>query len=421
MRSCPGYLCLLVGFLAGCDNPHPSITGVTPQQAYAGDDVTLTILGDNFVPATILDPDQGRRIATSDGFRIRVGDGTSWADLADIAWLSPGEITGWLSAGPASAFVPGPLDVELRDPRGQSATLPGGFVELGPDLTPPIVTFTSPDPAAAFTPGMLLRGSFHAADAAPGKLTGLRWAYFEGNDVDHSVADGSCWVAPQAAEGDCSFQVQINPQLRGGDVVRIRAYAEDNAASPNTGQSEMAISLLAAPEVVSVTPSDGGTLGGTDVVIRAVGLLPGSTASVDGVLLFPNGGLVVDANTLSGHVPPHAPGAASLLVHTPVGDARGVLTFAYLPPPQIDAISPDVGSAAGGTAVTITGSNFSQDTQIYFGTTLTGAAPLASPFLASPTTIVGTAPAGSGRGTVWAFDANLGYSKLDGGFSWRAP
>jgi hypothetical protein len=416
-----GCLCLQAGLVAACDNPPPSISAVTPSQAYSADEVTLTVVGDNFLPASILDPDRGNRIAVSDGFRIRVSDGALWAELADVAWLSPHQMTGWLASASAKELRPGPLDVQVMDPRDQQATLPAGFWELGPDQTPPVIAFDSPTADAALTPGMLLRGTFYAADVPPGRLSSLAWTYLENDRPPGIPIDSSCFLPPLARESYCSFQAPISPQLKEGDVVTIVATAQDSASPPNLSRNQLSIHLRAAPTLRSIRPARGGTMGGTDILVKGTGFAAGTTASVDDVPLFPDGGIVVDSTTLSGHVPPHAAGEALLRVHTPLGDAAGAVTFVYVSPPQIDGIVPEVGSVAGGTPVTIKGRSFSPQTQIYFGPVLTNALPLAEPSFADETSIVGRAPAGLGRTTVWAFDAELGFTELADGFTWSAP
>jgi hypothetical protein len=413
-----GRLCLCVWLLAGCENPHPSLTAVSPNQAYSGEDVSLAITGDNLLPATILDPDRGQRIATNDGFRIRIGNGSEWWQLTDVAWLSPNRMTAWFAGTMVERFAPGPLDVELVDPRGEQAVLSGGFTLLGLDQSPPVVVFDSPSPDAMFAPGMLLRGRFSAADVPPGKLASLSWTYFEKDQpVDESA--GSCVIPPQSAVAGCSFQVPIRDGLREGDEVKIVVRANDQASPSNQTESQRSFVLRPVPSVSTIWPTSGGTMGGTDVVITGNGFVPGSTATLDGVPLFPDGGLYVDANTLSGHVPPHEQGGAALVVHTPLGDTKGAVVFQYLPAPQILAITPNLAEATGGTSVSITGKNFSQQTRIYFGTTLSSALPLVQPSLKNDTLIAGLAPAGNGPATVWAFDADLGFTVLEHAFTWR--
>jgi hypothetical protein len=95
----------------------------------------------------------------------------------------------------------------------------------------------------------------------------------------------------------------------------------------------------------------------------------------------------------------------------------GTFVFTYLPAPLLETIEPSI--ATGGTTVTLTGKNFTAETQIYFGSALDGAVPLDHPSRPSDDTIVGSAPMGSGQTTVWAFDEALGFTRITNGFTWR--
>jgi hypothetical protein len=418
MRFRWAFLQLLLGLALGCANPQPTLLAVQPPQAYSDGDTRLTLLGHDFVPAAILDPLSGRRIATSDGFAARMGAAGQWVELGNLDWLSTGALAVSLPSATAQYLPAAPLDVEVTDPRAHVATLSAGFLELGPDLTRPRLAFASPSPDAPFAPGMLLRGSFHAAKSPPGTIATAGWTAYE-NGSAHASA--RCFVAPSSAEVDCGFQFTISQTLGEGDGVRVVADATDASASANRAEASLVISLRAKPSILSLSPASGGTAGGTDILILGNGFLAGSRAMVDGDLLFPSGGIIVDEHTISGHTPAHDAGGGMIAVHTPLGDANGSREFIYLPPPLLAAITPESGTAAGGTAVAITGANFGAGTRIYFGPTLDSAAPLAEQFVQGDTSIVGRTPSGSGPTTVWAFDATLGFTKLVGGFTWRTP
>ena len=411
-------LLLSVGLALGCENPQPALTAVEPFQAYSDSDVRLTLVGHDFVPATMLDPLSGRRIATSDGFGARIGKGEKWAQLRSLDWLSTRALAVSLPSASAGGLPTGLLEVEVMDPRGYVATLPDAFHELGPDAAGPSLIFTSPSPDTPFAAGMVLRGSYRASDTPPGTLGELGWTFYE-NGL--ARADARCFVAPGADRADCGFQVTIGETLGEGDMVRIVADATDASVNGNRAEAILSYVLRSRPHLISISPDTGGTAGGTDIVIVGTGFPPGSQATLDGELLFPNGGIVVDEYTMSGHVPAHDAGPAKLMVHTPLGDATGTWVFTYQPPPLITSITPDTGAAAGGTAVAITGTNFSASTRIYFGPTLDSALPLEELFLQSNTSIVGRAPAGNGQTTVWALDGMLGFTKLQGAFTWGTP
>jgi len=411
--ACPLFS---VGLLSACENPRPEITDVVPPQAGYDEDVFLTLLGRDLVPATILDPTSGRRIATSDGFNAWLGRDDRWAKLAGLSWLSSGALAGTLSSKAARLLPTGPLDVQVTDPRGQLATLRGGFIELGVDSTRPTITFLAPSPDTPFAPGMTLRGRFRAFVPANDRLVEASWIAEEN---DEEWARASCYVAPNASDCDCSFQVFISQTLQKDDHVYVRAFATD--ASDERTEATLTVTLHERPVVTGVSPAYGGTAGGTDVVISGTGFLPGSQVSIDGELLFPNGGMVVDEHTISGHTPAHGPGLGAVTVRTPVGDAVGDPKFSYLPPPNITGIAPVDGPESGGTAVTITGTGFTLSTHIYFGQTLADAVPLAESYLQNDTSIIGRSPPGRGQSSVWAFDGSLGFTRLSDAFTWSAP
>jgi hypothetical protein len=376
----------------------------------------MTLWGDNLIPATILDPNQGRRIATSDGFRIRIGgDGKNWWQLSHVAWLSPNRMSAWFAGFMTQGVDPGALDVELVDPRGEKAVLPGGFVKLEADQTKPMVTFESPTQEAMFAPGMFLRGRFNADGVAPGKLSGLDWTYYE-NDRPVAGSDNSCEVLPGSSHASCAFQVRISSALGGGDVVQIVARAYDDAEPANVDEQPLSFVLHALPTIAKLSPEKGGS--GTDIVIRGSGFVPGSQVTFGDKLMFPNGGMFVDASTLSGHVPDHdGVGKVEVVVRSALGTSEPA-EFEYLPVPQITMVIPPSGPA--GTSVTVRGKNLS-NARIYFGDELASAVPFTKLLAQSDTAVVGTAPPGLGSATVWAVDPDLGYDDLPHGYTWSAP
>jgi len=411
-------LTLCASQFLGCENPRPVLTRVEPVLAYSDATIALTLVGDGFIPATALDPRSGRRVAIADGFHARIGKDDVWAELTNLDWVSMGQMTASLPSTSAAGLPSEHLNVELTDPRGQTATLTGAFSELGPDITPPTITFASPAEGTPVGPGSLLNVVIRAWDTQPGTLASLSWRYVEpGTTTDPT----NCPVASLSAETDCIFQISVSKTLSGGETIQIVADATDASAAENHTPATLSFTVRARATVASISPSSGGTAGGTDVVITGSGFLAGSQAILDGVPLFPEGGIRIDDNTLSGHVPAHDAGATAILVSTPLGEAIGRLVFTYLPPPLLETIQPNSGSAAGGTTVTLTGRNFTGDTLIYFGSSLDRAVPLDALSRTSAGTIIGRTPMGSGQTTVWAFDEALGFTGIPNGFTWRTP
>jgi hypothetical protein len=414
MRLCWAYFLLCVGQIGGCANPQPALTHVDPAQADNESDVWLTIEGDRFVPSSTIDPVSGARSSSMDGFHLRLGAGNVWGELENLTWVDIGQIKAELSREVALGLPYGsPLDVELIDPRGQQSTLVAGFTELGPDITSPTIVFTSPSPKTRVIAGMDLSGSIVATD--PHNVNNLSWTYSEDGA---QLVDKTC----DSAVLPCPFEVKVSKTLKPGDVIRIEAYADDGSAKPNHGHEKLEFTLLPIPLITDIVPKRGGTAGGSDVVITGAGLLPGTRASVDGVALFPNGGIVsADGFSLSGHMPAHPPGKASVSLKTYDVPSSDNVLFEYASPPQILSIEPDGGPVQGGTSVRILGQGFSSSTMLFFGSTFQSALPLHDLRLTNDTIEGLTPPGQAGVTTVWAFDDALGFSALPGAFTWGTP
>jgi hypothetical protein len=165
------------------------------------------------------------------------------------------------------------------------------------------------------------------------------------------------------------------------------------------------------PIVTSVSPASGATAGGASVTI-------------DGDYLFdPNplvtfGGVDVTAGTLNGDgsitvtTPAHAAGAVQVVVTTSGGSsASGTgTTYTYVAPtpaPSVTSLSPTSGSTAGGTSVTIKGTNLNGATGVSFGGVT------ATFTVNSATSVTATSPAGA-AGAVQVIVTTPGGSSTSG-------
>src|SRR6185312_9915304 len=101
----------------------------------------------------------------------------------------------------------------------------------------------------------------------------------------------------------------------------------------------------------------------------------------------------LDGPTRITAVAPPGSDRADVVVTTPGGaSATGAADrYRYVPAPAITGISPSSGDTAGGTTVTITGTDLADATGVSFG-----ANPAAGFKVDSPTQITATAPAGTG-------------------------
>jgi hypothetical protein len=212
------------------------------------------------------------------------------------------------------------------------------------------------------------------------------------------LASGACAVPAGAHATSCTFSF-VTPQPAGAiDDLTLVVDAGDAAENPTSVQA--ALRLAPRPVVTSFVPRTGPAGGGTSLAIQGDNFVdgnPGTEILIDGVAIPTT---FTSTTLLQGRTPPHDPGDGMLAVRnggavTPVG------RFSFFAAPIVRVISPAIGSAAGGTPVTIAGNNFRGLTQIVFGEMR---APLACARVISDTRIEGLAPAGSGVVTVIGTD-----------------
>ncbi|CAN7609639.1 IPT/TIG domain-containing protein [Acidovorax delafieldii] len=121
----------------------------------------------------------------------------------------------------------------------------------------------------------------------------------------------------------------------------------------------------AQPTVTSFAPTEGLTMGWTQVVFTGTNLSSTSAVRFDGVdatnLIVDGSGTRVTATT-----PAHARGTVAVELITALGTAAAG-SYTYVPQPNITNLGPGEGSMLGGTEVTITGSGFTGATTVLFG------------------------------------------------------
>ncbi|MFE3548019.1 beta strand repeat-containing protein [Streptomyces kronopolitis] len=141
-----------------------------------------------------------------------------------------------------------------------------------------------------------------------------------------------------------------------------------------------------APVLTAVTPLSGPLAGGNTVtligssLVEATAVRFGSTAATSFT--------VVSDSQITAVVPAGLAGPVQVTVTT-VGGTSNPVTYTYLTPPVITSLSPTQGSTSGGSTVTLTGSNFSQATKVFFGSQPVGFT------LVSDTHLVADVPAGA--------------------------
>jgi hypothetical protein len=407
-------LTFCVALVVGCEGatspPVPVLTAVTPARGYSDRPIRLAIAGQGFWPSYRIDPGTGRRYGDASGFTGYAGAEGNRVALKDFGWLSSTELSATLEAGLPAGTHP----LVLFDPRGGEARLPTGFVSLGPDRTSPTVAFASPAAEAPVAAGMHLGVVLTASDD-PGGLQTLSWQAAGRGEV---IARGDCPIAAGAPTATCSFDVPIPLGWREGDSLELRAQAIDQAPLANVGLAERSLRLAPKPSALSVTPAFGGVTGGTEVVIRGSGFLPGSRVLFGRQPLSPAGGVRLDQQTILGRTPAQPWGSVVVTVETPLGEAAIAAPYEYRLPPSLESIEPASAPPEGGTVLRVNGDNFTAETSIFLGTAFLSAAPLDGQVRLGTREIRGRVPPGQGKATVWAFDPNLGWSVLPNAFSW---
>lgn len=143
------------------------------------------------------------------------------------------------------------------------------------------------------------------------------------------------------------------------------------------------------PTLASVQPATGATLGGTTVT------LTGTNFTTDADVTFGGGAAatvtVVDATTITATTPYGLAGAVDVRVVTGRGAATLADAFTYeTAPPTLSGVAPQSGLEIGGTAMTLTGTNF------FTGATVAvDGTPCTNVTVLSSNVLTATAPAGS--------------------------
>jgi hypothetical protein len=415
--ACALGLASLLAPAAGCESspPDPRISGIEPARAYSDRPLRVLLKGSGLLPAYRIDVATGQRTGDASGFSGQVGTGTDPAvPLRDFTWRDPDELSATLDPGlPAGRYA-----VLVTDPRGARGELPDAFQSLGSDEQGPAIVIERPAAAAPMAPGGRLSGRLLVSDDSQVSRVDWRLA-----GPMAPLATGSCPVAPGPTVVSCDFDLTIPATLAAGDLLELTVTAADASPMVNAGSATRSFTLRAPPAVTAVKPTRGGTAGGSEVVVRGAGFLPGSRVYFGRALLQPDGGIRLDDETITGRTPPHPRGYAVVRAATPLGEARVDTLFEFLPPPAVLSVEPAMATSAGGTLLRVTGENFGTSTRILIGRSLRAATPLSTQSRVSETVIEGVvaprgvAPGGAldARVSVFAVDPSAGWGALPDG------
>ncbi len=171
------------------------------------------------------------------------------------------------------------------------------------------------------------------------------------------------------------------------------------------------------PQIGTITPSSGPVAGGTSVTISGTGFATGATVSFGGTNASAT---VVGSTTINAVAPSHSSGPVNVVVTNPGGQSdteTNGYVYAAAPAPTVGGITPNTGPSAGGTSVTINGTNFVAGATVSIGgTAATGVV------VNNATTITATTPAhAAGTVNVVVQNPDAQTGTLTNGFTFTAP
>ncbi|TQF07954.1 cell surface receptor IPT/TIG domain-containing protein [Kitasatospora acidiphila] len=182
-----------------------------------------------------------------------------------------------------------------------------------------------------------------------------------------------------------SFTVVSATQITATVPAGSPGPAQVTVTAPGGTSSPVLYYYLSAPQLSAVVPDEGPVAGGTTVTITGSNLLEATAVHFGAAA---SSFTVVSATQITATVPAGS-GTVLVTVTTPGGTSNGV-AFTYVAVPVLTSIVPLAGPSSGGTAVTLSGTGLSGTTAVSFGGTP------AAFTVVSDTSVVATAPAGSG-------------------------
>lgn len=198
-----------------------------------------------------------------------------------------------------------------------------------------------------------------------------------------------------------SFSVGSNTQISAvapagtpGSTVNVTVITASGTSAIGASSEFTYDAAAVLPGIASISPNHGPADGGTSVLISGSNF-SGATSVRFGAIASGSFALI-SGSQLTAVAPAGTPGSkVNLTVITASGtsaiSSAGEFTYDAAPAlPEIVFISPSHGSAAGGTSVTISGSNFTGATTVGFGATASGTFAVVS-----SSQIIATAPAGT--------------------------
>ncbi len=296
----------------------PTVSNVSPAGGPPGGGTAVTVTGTGFTGATAVH------------FGANAGTGLVVNSDTSISINSP--------AGTSGATV----DVTVTAPGGTSATTSADHFTYG---TAP--TVSSVAPAAGLPAG--------------GTSVTVTGTGFTGATAVHFGANAGTGLVVNSATS-----ISVNsPAGSAGTTVDVTVTTPTGGTSATTPADHFTYET--APTVTGVSPAAGSTAGGTPVTVTGTNFT--AATAVDFGATAGTSLVVNSATSLTVRSPAASAGAVDVTVTTPVGTSTTgpADQFTYVTPPGVTNVSPSQGPAAGGTAVTVTGTNLTGATAVHFG------------------------------------------------------
>ncbi|MGA9797564.1 MAG: IPT/TIG domain-containing protein [Terriglobales bacterium] len=301
--------------------PTPTVTGIGPSTGPTSGGTSVTITGTNFAA----------------GATVTFGANAA----TNVTVLNSATITASTPAGGVGAVT-----VTVTNSTGRSGSLSSAFTYTSANPAPTVSSISPNTGPIAGETGVTITGT--------GFLSGATVTLGGNSATGVTVVSSTSITATSPAHAAGAVNVVVtNTDAQSGTLTNGYSYTNP------------------APTVTSITPNSGTTAGGTSVTIRGTGFLSGATVSLGGTAA--TSVTVVSATSITAKTPAHAAGAVNVVV-TNTDAQSGTLTNGYTyttanPAPTVTLISPNSGTTAGGTAVTITGTGFLSGATVSLGGT----------------------------------------------------
>lgn len=347
--------------------PAPTATGVSPALGPSAGGTTITITGTGF----------------ASGATVTVGG----VAATSVTFVSATTITAVTPAG-----TPGSALVTVTNADTQAATLSGGF------------TYQFPPP----TTSLIAPATGSSAGGTAVTITGTQFR--AGAAVTFGTSAATNVVVVNATT--------ITATAPARPIGATSVIVANSDAQSATLASAYTYTAATAPTVTSVSPSSGTVAGGTSVTITGTSFVSGATVTFGGTAS--SSVTVSSATSIVATSPARgSTGLVAIAVSNPdtqTGIIANAFTYNPLPAPTVTTIAATSGPAAGGTSVTITGTNFVAGASVTVG----GSA-LSSATVVNATTITGSTPAHSaGVGSVIVSNPDGQSASLINAFTWAA-